>query len=215
MPYLKFRYHLLDPTSDASVLAELTAFTEHLVIRHEADEKVARTHWHALLFTAETANNVRTRLKRRLPFLNKSVYSVGVIRPGEHVRYVQYMCHMSGHNDPVVVVARQSMQFPDDKLLELHNSFWLEHARLTAPSTEATPVNQRPKLHEVLLEYCHFHDVDTTRPADIIDAAIRLWRSQNKSIPVHHIDACVNFVLAQNREGRDLLRGRLLRPWQF
>lgn len=214
MPYLKFRYHLVEDVADGRVRDYLKSFSEHLIIQHEADQEVSRTHWHALLWSDASVQTTRGRLKTTLPFLTKSGYSLGLVKAGTETRYVQYMCHMAGPEDPVNVVARQSLRWPQSELDELNLKYWEEHRTISTPPEEH-PVDHRPKFCEQLLEYCKTRQVDLANPREIVPCALHLCKLHRKAPQAYFLDSCVNFVLLHDTDGFKLLEQRLLRPWTY
>lgn len=195
---LKFRFTLGD--ADAAVKAWVQAeFPGHLIIQHEADAEVSRTHWHALLISSKTVQCVRQRFNVAIKGVPPSDFSLGVVKVDEEERYVQYMCHGSKRGDTVHVIAGTLLQYPVVRLAELHNAYWHENDALR--SKKKGGKSEKPSTVQELRSWCSQHNIDTNDRYQVTVACLRMFRQQERLMQKHYIQAVVTSVVSTQDHG--------------
>lgn len=78
----------------------------HVIIKHEADTDEQRPHWHALMWSDKTEQNLRVQLTKAIPELkgNKG-YSMKKLDVDRLAEYERYICHASSRGDEVIIIS--------------------------------------------------------------------------------------------------------------
>lgn len=116
----KFRYTLCDGERDAAVCAWVKKVDGHVLIQHDADEEVSRTHWHAIL-RGKKVEAFRLEFKRQFPGAD---YSFGKIKEGEEDVYERYMCHGARRGDTVKLIASHGLKYTQEWAQEQNEAFY-------------------------------------------------------------------------------------------
>jgi len=188
MPPLKFRYTLRTPAEDADILSWLTASCPgHLLVRHEADAEVPRTHWHALLQSPVKMESLRATF-RKVYLGEKDGYSLGTVKVGEENVYERYMCHGASLGDRVVIVSAGGIKYTQAWAQDQNAAFYAAQTEFKAR------VKAKPKgsTVEELLEECKALDLRTRRGVAVV--LIKMFTRQRRAMIESYMKAVVTSV---------------------
>lgn len=158
----------------------------YLIIQHDKDEEVQRTHWHALVYRRTSMTTLRNDWKKQFPDLNKHDWSMGNV--ADPSAYIRYMCHADCEGGEVNVIASHGLEYTKEFFVAQNKAFY-EHRREHAKKAK------RPKkpFHEQALERCQSRGCQMSR-WDIAREVVRLKMSMKAVLNMFYLKSVVNYV---------------------
>lgn len=161
---------------------------KYLIVQHDKDEDVERTHWHVLGVIGKTIGAARESFKRLMGNLGSGGYQLKEVKDVEV--FERYMCHAGGAGDTVQIVAtsepsKYTQEWAQDQNLEFY----------TKQKEFVKKKKKGPSLSQQLLNKCTANGVKTTR--DVIKECYILWKETKALVNEFYMVNCIKTVCMQ------------------
>ena len=185
----KFRYTLISDESDAAVLKWVASVANrHLVVQHDADSEVNRTHWHAVLYTTRKLEAIRLQFKRQFPDVEKAGYGLGLIKEGEADVYERYMCHGACDGDAVKIIAASGLEYSQAWAQAQNTAFYAKRREFTSS------VKKQGKESTVLALYEEATAANVADRGAVADLLIQMYVRQRRPMIESYMKAVITTV---------------------
>lgn len=205
--HIQFRYTLGTPEQCEEVKDWVkTRSPGHLLIQHDADKEVSRTHWHGRLTTESTVDASRIAFKRAFPSVGKADFAFAECKDLD--AYERYMCHSDVRGGTVNVISCEGINYNLEWFKKQNEEFW--DARATFAQAQAKGKGKRGNAVDKLVDRCRAANIN--RPPDVVDEMFKMFNEEKMLYQEHYMKSVMLTVMMRlnNGETRLYMKGRLL-----
>lgn len=187
MEPIAIRYAIQNDERDDKALSFVKSFEKHLVIRHAPDDDDKRDHWHAIIWTDKTEQNVRTTMKNKVPGITgNKTYSVKAKVESRMDEQYRYLCHSTGEGHEVQVLS-STLAFVTPEWCKQQNAAFYKARREFKKD-----IKKRVSVVEECEDRAKANGIKSFR--GIASIMLDVYADRKKAINTHHVKAQVRTI---------------------